>query len=179
MQEIAAQFLTGHPEFDRDDVSLMLCCLTGRAPLSEEEETIAEHDLPQYEDASPQEVSDLDCGRWLEELQALPPDAPQWERVPEFIEAVQQLAEEKRQAREGKRDNLRRALATLREHGVDALTFFAMADVAHWTAETCPLADVEALSKEVEQLQALLLRHSILRHSLQLPWLKTDSAVPR
>ena len=140
---------------------------------------VAGRDLPQVEGASSQEVRDLDCGRWLEELQAMPSAAPKWERGPEFIEVVQQLAEAKRQAREGKRDNLRRALAMLIKHGVDALNFFDLADASQWTAEACPLADAEALSRDVEQLQALFLRYSILRQSLQLPWLKTDSGVPR
>jgi len=165
MFEAADEFQALHPDFDEDDVALMLCCLTGRAPLPDEMvETLTaaiteKLEEPETENTPEKGVTALRWEQWLEELCALPADAPEWETVAEFTEAVRQLAEEKSREREATRGKLQQALATLVRKAEDALDFFAMTDVVTWTAEACPLTEAAALAEQVEQLQEALMRH--------------------
>lgn len=100
--------------------------------------------------------------RWLEELRALPAEAPEWDGVAAFVAALQQLTEIKRQERDS-RSRLQQALARLvMKCGVE-LTFFGLTDVTAWTAKTCLLAEVLTLAAQVEQFQAVLLRYRDLR----------------
>ncbi len=76
-------------------MTLMLCCLTGHAPL------------PAHGEKSfSEEGATTKWQQWLEELRALPADALEWDTVTEFVEAVKQLGEEKHQAREAARSSL-------------------------------------------------------------------------
>ncbi len=100
--------------------------------------------------------------RWLEELRALPAEAPEWDGVAAFVAALQQLTEIKRQDRDS-RSRLQQTLARLVTKCSDELTFFDLIDVTSWTAKTCPLAEVLTLAAQVEQFQAGLLRYRDLR----------------
>lgn len=166
MLETAAEFREEHPDFDENDVTLMLCCLTGRAPLPDEmaEALIAEIAEELHEQETPEKGAiALRWEQWLQELRALPADAPEWETVADFAEALRQLAEEKRRERETTRERLRQALASLQEQAREELRYFDFTDVMEWTAETCPLAEAASLAEQVEQLQEALLKHRDLR----------------
>jgi len=100
--------------------------------------------------------------RWLEELRALPVEAPEWDGVAAFVAALQQLTEIKWQERDS-RSRLQQTLARLVTKCGDELTFFGLIDVTSWTAKTCLLAEVLTLAAQVEQFQAVLLRYRDLR----------------
>ncbi|MGQ4808464.1 hypothetical protein NKDENANG_01847 [Candidatus Entotheonellaceae bacterium PAL068K] len=155
MFETVAAFQAQHADFDKDDVVLMLCYLTGgRAPLPVDTE-------PRQEESSV-----MKWRQWLEELRALPADAPEWDSLTEFIDELQLLDNEKRQEREAARDRLRHALATLLEQATDELDYFGISDVRGWSADRCPLHESAALAEQVEQLGQDLLQHRALRHNM-------------
>ena len=155
--EAATVFQTQYANFDRDNVALMLYCFAERALL------LAEDEPPKKEGAT------MKWEQWLAELRTLPADAPEWKTMNEFVVSVQRLGEEKRREHEASREQLRRALAAVRDQAVADLEYFAL-DVTAWTAEACPLAEVIALAEQVMQLHEALSAHRLLRqqHSVTL-----------
>ena len=134
--EVASALQVQNADFDRDDITLMIYCFAERVPLLAE-------DKPQKK-----EGAIMQWEQWLAELRALPADAPEWETVTEFVESVQRLEEEKRREREASREQLRRALAVLRDQAVADLKYFEL-DITSWTVEVCPLAEAVALAAQV------------------------------
>ncbi len=72
-------------DLSKDDVCLMLCCVSGNMLVPRGSEF----------DVSNASMSDSVYPHWIEFLSALPPDAPEWEHVEEFIDLVSDLAEDK------------------------------------------------------------------------------------
>ena len=98
----------------------------------------------------------------LAQLQALPPDDFEWERLPAFIASLQTLADSKLAQREHGRSQLRQALATLGREASDPLAWWSY-DVTTWAADHCAWAEAAALAQKVQEWQAALLRHDELR----------------
>ena len=141
MQEAHAAFQTQNPDFDDDDVKLMLCCLTGRAPIA------------------------LIWVKWLRELQELPADSPEWDSMPEFIKVLEHSIESNRQARAGTQ-RLRRALETLLTQTREELDYFEYSsNVSEWTAEACAAAEAGKLVEEVERFTERLKKYGGMRQS--------------
>ena len=141
--------------FDEDDVVLMLHCIKAfEKPIRPIEETM------------PEEQPITKWQQWLEELEALPSDSPEWEtdRTSAFIEAVRQLSEIKLQEREAPRERLRIALAALADQPDDILTYFGIGAVSGWTADKCELSEAEVLENQVTELNDALARHRELGH---------------
>ena len=65
-----------HDDLEFDDVALMLCYVSGRIPE------------PPYDHEEEPEVESPLFSKWLDELNELPPDAPEWAEFPGFIEAL-------------------------------------------------------------------------------------------
>src|SRR5262249_25408415 len=146
--EMAGVFQAQYPGFNPDDVVLMLCCLTGHAPL------------PAHGEKSfSKEGATTKWQQWLEELYALPAEALEWDTVTDFVETVKQLGEAKRKEREAVRNSLRAALKTLVTDTQQELAFFGMVDIPSWNAEACALTEVAALTKQVEHLYASLVEY--------------------
>ncbi len=76
-----ANVLAAHGDMSRDAVGLMLIVLTGRCPIPDDE------DMP--------DVVSSRFVRWLDELEALPPTASEWEDAEEFARAVGMLSDAK------------------------------------------------------------------------------------
>lgn len=143
MQEAHEAFQTQNPDFDDDDVKLMLCCLTGRAPLA------------------------LIWVKWFHELQELPADSPEWDSMPEFVKVLEHSIERNRQAREGTQ-RLQRALETLITQTSEELDHFEYSsNVSEWTAEARSTAEAGKLVEEVERFTEHLKKHGGIRHSPQ------------
>jgi hypothetical protein len=139
-----------YADLDRDVVALMLCCFAACAPL------------PDVEEPPKQMEAIVRWELWLAELRTLPADAPEWETVTEFIESVQRLGEEKCREREESREQLRDALASLKNQAVADLEYFGL-HVTSWTAEVCPFAEAMALAEQVTQFHEALSTHRHLR----------------
>jgi len=189
MQSATAEFLAKHPSFNEDDVVLMLCYVSGRAPIPGEFlEHAAQSEMATDEAEEPQEASfesqdpeaiqaaTLSEASTVSEtptifqdimarLQALPPDAEEWEHVSSLITSIQALAQDKLAAREQGRAQLRQALTALAREAEAALRWWDY-DLTPWSAEICPWHQAAALAERVRQWQADLLEHERLR---QLP----------
>lgn len=72
-----------HGKLDGDEVALMLCVATGTLPS-------VGYDDPDEEIYSPRFV------RWLDELERLPADMPEWEEAEQFAKVLSNLAAQKR-----------------------------------------------------------------------------------
>ena len=71
-----------HQELAAEEVALMLCVVTGKLPSAGYQE-------PEEGTLSPRFL------RWIEELEQLPPDVPEWEEADHFAKMLRNLAAEK------------------------------------------------------------------------------------
>ena len=111
---------------DRDEVALMLCCVTGKLPMPlanapEDEERPMKSDL---------------LHQTLTYLSQLPANSPQWETdVPAFLSTIAELSEEKatERAAEASLEELVRTLSEFKDRYSQQLDYFEL-DIANWTA---------------------------------------------
>lgn len=172
MEQVVDEFLAQYPDVDRGDAALMLCCLTGRTPLTEDmRERLAQQLPPGTSGAGSEARMAEQCipaawQAWLGELRQLPADAPEWAQAPALVSAIQAIAEEKRHEREAARNRLRAAIAALIDEAGEQLQYFQFADVPGWSADGCALQKAIELAGQVDALRALLVEH---RGLLQAP----------
>ncbi len=79
------QIIASHGHLCKDDVALMLCCVTGKLPVAEWNEIEAPDET--HEEGRFQQ--------WLESLRELPADAPEWEGADDFVAALRELIQAK------------------------------------------------------------------------------------
>ena len=79
------QIIASHGHLCKDDVALMLCCVTGKLPVAEGNEIEAPDET--HEEGRFQQ--------WLESLRELPADAPEWEGADDFVAALRELIQAK------------------------------------------------------------------------------------
>ena len=117
------QVVESHNQFTEDDVALMLCCVSGKLPSSE----IAPIDEPT------DSRQDALFPQWLEELQALPADAPQWQQATDFVASVTEIIHYKEKERHYV-VRLKELLAELKQDFGRELAFF-QCDTDSWSVE--------------------------------------------
>ena len=129
-----------------DDVGLMLCYVTGRAP--------ARSGAGAGDGVAGPASEYLD--QFLSYLKALPPTAPEWRgMIPNFIESVSGLIEQK-EAELKWADDFDEALESVRTEFGGLLTFFEQ-DTQTWAAaRVSPQADTATALRSVERLLTLL-----------------------
>ncbi len=186
MLSVAADFVQAQPTFNRDDAALMMCYVYGRAPIPDEFLSsfglaVGSED-PQSDGA--QDMQPIQAPRasgittsqealtvpvtatlfqdMLAQLQALPPNALEWEQVPSFTASLEALKDSKLAEREHGRIQLRDALATLLCEVESPLAWWGY-DVTNWSADHCAWTQAGALAQKVLEWQAALLRHEQLR----------------
>ena len=155
LPDVVEAFQGQHTGFIEDDIVLMLHCIKAfEKPVRTTEETMR------------REESVTKWQQWLEELQALPSDSPEWEadNSSVFIEAVRQLSEIKLQEREAPREQLRLALAALADQPDSVLAYFRIGDVSCWTADECEVSEAVVLENQVTELNGALARYQELDH---------------
>ena len=155
LPDVVEAFQGQHTGFVEDDIVLMLHCMKAfEKPVRTTEETMR------------REESVTRWQQWLEELQALPSDSPEWEadNSSAFIEAVRQLSEIKLQEREAPREQLRFALAALAGQPDSVLAYFRIGDVSCWTADECEVSEAVVLENQVTELNGALARYQELDH---------------
>jgi hypothetical protein len=101
--------------------------------------------------------------QWLKELSELAADAPEWEALEEFQQAIAQLAAAKRDERSSVSERLAAVLVALQRECADDLYYFKL-DCAGWSAEATPAAVAHDIIARLEQLRADLKLHASLRH---------------
>ena len=112
-----------HEDLDEDEVSLMLCCVTGKMPT--------DMDNQPEEKTSTVEKTILD--QTLSYLQGLPADSPEWERVPDFLSSVGELSDMKAAEREAmaSREALETEIVEFLSGYVDHVEYFQL-EVSGW-----------------------------------------------
>ena len=122
----------------------------------------------------------IDWNDWLEKVQALPSESSDWEDIPQFLEALQQLYENKQQEREERntqRQRLQATLSNLTTQAEDILTFFEIRDISQWTVEACSPPHIATATQLSEQLFSLLLEHH--KHNQQSAPTRTEARLHR
>ena len=111
---------------DRDEVALMLCCVTGKLPMSLDN-ALEDEDRPIKSDLLHQTLT---------YLKQLPANSPQWETdVPAFLSTIAELSEEKatERAAEASLEELVRTLSEFKDRYSQQLKYFEL-DISNWTA---------------------------------------------
>ncbi len=101
--------------------------------------------------------------QWLKELSELAADAPEWEALEEFQQAIVQLAAAKRDERSSESERLAAVLAALQLECAGDLHYFKL-DCVEWSVDASPVAVSQDVSVRLEQLRDDLKLHASLRH---------------
>ncbi len=148
------QVAESHSQFTEDDVALMLCCVSGKLPSSE----VALVDEPT------DTRKDALFPQWLEELQALPADAPQWQQATDFVASVTEII----QWKENERHyvvRLKELLAELKQDFGRELAFF-QCDTDSWSVERLSCRQQPDQPSTLEGISELLLLTESLKRLL-------------
>lgn len=132
----ANKILERHSDFDKDDVALMLCYVSGKIPGDQKKDDV--------------------LAQGLEYLRSLPPNAPEWEQeIPEFVKSLDAIREVKEKQR-SQAVELDTAIADIGNACSAELAFFQR-DITSWSvAQLSPDADILEALKLIKKLQSLL-----------------------
>ena len=140
--------LGSHNDLDRDEVALMLCCVTGRMPIPVKESPDGK--------SRPLEQTILDQAlRYLEQLSAA---SPEWEVVPDFLSSVAVLAYAKKAEREvaASREVLETQTRDFLDRHSDLLEYLELT-ISGWTVpHDCDESVVSGAIDLLEQLSDLI-----------------------
>ena len=103
---------------------------------------------------------------WLEELNTLPAEAPEWDNVHEFLERLTGVATNKHEERRLGRERLRTAINGLLSDLGGELAYFGLPDCSRWEADACPVPMVPPLAEQVEQFGGTLRLHARVRQQV-------------
>ncbi len=130
------KILERHGEFDKEDVALMLCYVSGKVPGDEKKDDV--------------------LSQGLEYLRSLPPNAPEWEQeIPEFAESLNAIREIKEKQR-NQAAELDAVIVDIGDTFSAELAFFQR-DITSWSvAQLSPDADILEVLQLTKKLQSLL-----------------------
>ncbi len=133
----ANKILERHSEFDKEDIELMLCYVSGKIPGAKEKK-------------------DDVLSQGLEYLRSLPANAPEWgEAIPGFVESVQTIIETKK-AQYKQANELDTLIVEVRDVFSSELKFFQK-DLASWSAAHLSLdANLSKVLQDTQKVQSLL-----------------------
>ncbi len=173
--DLASSFLTLGGSYRLDHVALMLCCLTGRAPL--EQETMQEIKIIS---GSLDEADDnrAEIDEWLNQLSALPASLPAWDDGLAFVADVRQLAQEKKERRQIELDVLRQAVDDLKELR-EWFAYFHLDEVDDWPSRISQVEFPETLGEQVRVLSEQLSEYAILHTKYPNPTFSGDLRIQR
>ena len=131
------KILECHGDFDKDDVALMLCYVSGKIPGS-------------------RETKDDVLSQGLEYLRSLPPNAPEWEQeIPDFVKSLNTIRKIKEKQR-SQAVELDTAIADIGDACSAELAFFQR-DITSWSvAQLSPDTDILEALQLTKKLQSLL-----------------------
>ena len=163
MKEAVEAFQTEHKGYDDNDIALMLCWLTGRMPLErpaedgadgedeDDQETEAatnwaermESAFASTELSPVQLAAAARLGTWVDELDALPPDAPEWQLISVLTATLEEIAARKREAL-SLRTELIQALNMLSSEQHEELEWFSF-DISTWSLDNLTVEKAKLL----------------------------------
>lgn len=125
---------------DKEEAALMVMCLSGKSHETADDPAALETDL---------------LGGWMEQLEGLPPDAPEWEESFAFTDMVADLAERKMSERRGfESDAINRIVAEVKAEFDEELRYLGV-NLAAWTGENALSknagTDAKALANEMRE----------------------------
>ncbi|MGI6379321.1 MAG: hypothetical protein ACOX2R_00890 [Anaerolineae bacterium] len=148
---LVEELLQQEPNLSREEALVMLACLTGKAPLNEDQ--MAEFTPALQQAADQPELAP----RWralLDELEALDAASSDWDSSSQFAALFCSLVLRKQEAGESEaiRTQLRGALVALVQQHHDALKYFGIADAPGWSAAECAAGDLQKALAKVNEL---------------------------
>ena len=135
-------------KLDKDDVALMLCCVTGRIPSAVKESS----------GGSDRTMEQTTLDQSLSYLEQLPADSPVWEAVPVFLASVAVLAKAKEAEREAtvSREALLTTISEFLDSHSERLAYLEL-DTSGWNVPSdCDAAIVSAALDILEQLSGFI-----------------------
>ena len=140
-----------HDHFSKDDVALMLCCVSGNMPVSDESEEVNQAESR----------SDAYFPMWLEELRELPADAPQWQQANDFLASAAEIIEHKTKVRSYTL-KYKAFLAEMKQEVGRELAFFQI-DPDSWSVENLSNRQAGNCLATPEEMAELLRRTESLK----------------
>ncbi|MBF0302142.1 MAG: AAA family ATPase [Desulfamplus sp.] len=152
--QISNEFANKNPKFDIDDIVLMFWCLTGKACIAEEETKDSkmfllnsakiESEQCKVDINDKNDISNIESLflSWLDTLKDLPPEAPEWENMPFFIEKIttltsKKLVERKKQEQLHERQMLLQAsIEALKDQASEFQEYFGLQNIALWNSNS-------------------------------------------
>ena len=125
---LCEEIVEANGSLDRNEVALMLCCVTGKLPMSLAAGAVAESRTMKSDRLQ----------QTLTYLKALPANDPQWEGdVPTFLSSIVELSEEKAAERANavSLEELITTISEFREQHCQQLEYFEF-DISDWTEPT-------------------------------------------
>jgi hypothetical protein len=160
MSDHLESFQIKFADLDKDDIHLMYLCVRGTLPLSPEDEKQEKKEImSQKEDDRDGYIWE----GWLEQFQTLASDAPEWDKIGDFVKAVTELAEEKQQNRQNV-VRLQTSLVRLCAEFADQIEFFEFAGCDDWQADHCSLEQIPEAAEKLDALQNILVEYVNLDH---------------
>lgn len=101
---------------------------------------------------------------WIEQLKALPDDAPEWEEADEFLQGFKGILAERQQRRENAGEQLRIRLEMLSTDYGDLLQFFTV-DIGRWSHEAFIQRTHGVAALAMDELLQLFARYRELEHT--------------
>lgn len=159
-ESLSLQFCSSNPSIENSEAILLLRHLAQPSVDHQEEQDMAGY---------PEEENDQSGSprflRWLEELESLPIDSPDWQYVPWFIDAVQKIVDERLKEQQilvSKHEDLRESLQTLQQVCDPYFEYHGIMRILDWRVIPEWLDDQSELDNLVNQLN--LLHITILNH---------------
>ncbi len=153
-QQEKEKFVASHSQFNKDDVALMLCCVSGNMPDSEQ----SDNEVPAVTKA------DAFFSQWLEEMQELPADAPQWRQANDFVASATEIIQYKSKVRRHTQQ-FNEILAEMKQEFGRELAFF-QCESNSWSVERFISGETGSLTAEPEQMADLIRRTESLKSLL-------------
>ncbi|MCG3209821.1 MAG: hypothetical protein FOGNACKC_03448 [Anaerolineae bacterium] len=151
-------YLDSHPEVDRDNFQLMYYCIRGQIFDPDDCDDIVQPILAEINGEKSMTIWES----WLTELEELAPDAPEWQKIEDFILAVQGIAQRKTKARLGY-EELQIALDNFQAASGDKWApYFGLEDIHLWEASSLPVSNVEPALEGLTTLNDLIANYAEL-----------------
>ena len=176
IQALTSDFLAENPDYQAEDVTLMISLMSGVAESDLGEGPIQQGSAQAPVGGKDAEVSERDgaVGRkegmeselfstLLSNLTDLPATAAEWDEIPALVEALEALAADKL-AERNISAALREALSRLHGECADGLTYFELSECELWEAASCPAGEAARAAEQVSQLVSVLLEHEEMQN---------------
>lgn len=154
------RFREAFPEAgSEDEVRLAIALLTERLPVPDEVyEKLAEIL------SGGKEMAQGFWTRILDEMRGLPPEAPEWDTLDDFIRAAREIGEEKLRERTFnlRRSALREAVEAFRASRSQWVEFFQMDRCGEWNVDACLPDQIEEALSLLQELEGLMAQYEAL-----------------